>query len=476
MGGALLLLALLLLPGPREHGLTAVLERPALTGAQVSVVVLDASTREVLFTRGHDRPTAPASNMKLLTTAAAVRRLGVDHVFVTSFLAASWPDANGALTGDLVLRGGGDPCLRQDLLRPEGITDPAAFLAHLLADTGLRRVTGQLLLDDTYLDQQWVSPEWEANDLGRAYAAPVGALSLDRNCLQLLVDGNSGTASPRAALTLDVLGYRLRNEVRWSEVRGQHLVGALRPDDDGQVRVQGAVARGVVGAPFEVPVRDATDFAGRRVLGCLGALGIQVDGGLGRVVAPLPGLVELARFETPLDLAVIITNKESDNSVADHLFKVLGAELDGDGSFAGGGRALACFLAEDVGLDPKGLVAMDGSGLAPSNRVTALMLARTLAAMHSRPGPDRDLFLRSLPVAGLDGTLNDRLRDPPYRGAVRAKTGYIRGVSSLSGLAWTRSGRVLAFSILISDFRDTYRNRDMKAIQDDLCRELIDRW
>jgi D-alanyl-D-alanine carboxypeptidase/D-alanyl-D-alanine-endopeptidase (penicillin-binding protein 4) len=182
------------------------------------------------------------------------------------------------------------------------------------------------------------------------------------------------------------------------------------------------------------------------------------------------------RFESPLALAVVLANKESDNSISDHIFKVLGAEVLQDGSFAGGALAVEQFLREVVQTRTDGLALFDGSGLARLNTITARQMVDTLVAMNSAAPPVRDLFLRTLPVSGLDGSLKDRLVQPPYLGAVRAKTGYIHGVSSLSGYARAESGRILAFSILINDVPAESSNRAMKDIQDDICRDLVERW
>jgi D-alanyl-D-alanine carboxypeptidase/D-alanyl-D-alanine-endopeptidase (penicillin-binding protein 4) len=171
--------------------------------------------------------------------------------------------------------------------------------------------------------------------------------------------------------------------------------------------------------------------------------------------------------------AVLVANKESDNGLADHLFKNLGARKGGEGSFAGGQRAVLDWLQHGVGTSLDGVVLRDGSGLSCNDRVTARLLTDVLVSMARRGDAAGAAFLRSLPVAGLDGSLRDRMQEPPLLGAVRAKTGYISGVSCLSGFAHTQSGRTLAFSVLINGFDERFSNKSMKAIQDDFCRALI---
>lgn len=453
------------------------LARAPLPGCTVGFCVADASTGEVLYARDAGLPLAPASALKVITTAAAVGRLGGGHHFATRLLALEPPGPDGVVPGDLILLGDADPCLRRDALATEGIADPAGFLADLLVQAGVRRIDGQLVLDDGLLDRQGVHPSWEPSDLTKDYAAPVSALSVDRNCLALTVDGAGGGSRPRVRLGTLSDGYQLRNELRWSTQEDVIAVGAERPDEGGVVRVRGRISRGET-YDFEVPVRDGGLLFGTSLLSHLRARGIPVRGGLAReagVATDHPEAVELVRFETPLSLAVMLANKESDNSVSDHLFKLLGARFGGQGSFAGGTRAVLDFLREGAGSATDGVRLVDGSGLSADNRVTARNLVDVLVTMQRAPEPDRSVFLSSLAVAGLDGTLRDRLEDRPYRGAVRAKNGWITGASSLAGYAVGRTGRVLAFAILVNGQPDG-SNRKVKAIQDDLCRVLVDRW
>jgi len=471
------LVASLLLLALAADPLAEQLARAPLPSCTVGFCVADAATGEVLYAKDAGLPLAPASSLKVVTTAAAVSRLGADHHFTTRLLSVEPLGPDGVVPGDLILLGDADPCLRRDALAPEGIADPSGFLADLLLQAGVRRIDGQLVLDDGLLDRQGVHPAWDPGDLAFLYAAPVSALSVDRNCLALAVDGTSAGPRPRAQLETLSDGYQLRNELRWATKEDVIAVGAERPDDGGVVRVRGSLSRGET-FRFEVPVRDGGLLFGTSLLSHLRARGIPVRGGLAReagVAAAHADATELVRFETPLSLAVLLANKESDNSISDHLFKLLGARFGGEGSFAGGSRAVLAFLRDTVGTVTDGVRITDGSGLADSNRITARNLVDVLVSMHAAPGPERTVFLSSLAVAGLDGSIRDRLEERPYRGAVRAKNGWITGVSTLAGFAVGRSGRVLAFAILVNGQEDG-TNRAVKAIQDDLCRVLVDRW
>ncbi|HEX5010383.1 MAG TPA: D-alanyl-D-alanine carboxypeptidase/D-alanyl-D-alanine-endopeptidase [Planctomycetota bacterium] len=464
-----LLLACLLLPRPLADGVETQLHRGELKGAHLAVCVVDVDSGERLYARDIDAPMAPASNMKVVTTAAALSLLGANHVFATRLLALDAPDARGVLAGDLVVLGGADPCLREDLLAREGVDDPAELLADLVEAAGIRRVEGRLLLDDGLLDRQWLNPDWKGGDIGSDYAAPIGALSIHGNCLSLDVSGGP----PSATLATLTRGFRVVDELQAAGSPRTYEVGALRPDGQGLVRVKGSIGSAIGTQRVRVPVIDPASYFGQCLLATLLKRGVVVRDGLAvEAGAAARAPHELGRLESPLVNAVLVALKESDNGLADHMFKYLGAQRGGEGSFAGGERAVLAFLC-DLGTPSEGVVLRDGSGLSGRNRVTARLMTDVLATMARRHDAAGDAFLRSLPVAGLDGSLRDRMEDPPLQGAVRAKTGYISGVSTLSGFARTQAGRTLAFSVLINDFDPSFTNRQMKDIQDDLCRALV---
>jgi D-alanyl-D-alanine carboxypeptidase/D-alanyl-D-alanine-endopeptidase (penicillin-binding protein 4) len=449
-------------------GLDRLLARKELAGVAVSVAAIDVATGRLLVARAVDTPRVPASNMKLVTTAAALSELGSDYNFTTHFMAAARPDDDGRLVGDLVILGGGDPSLRADLLGDLG--DPAVVLVDLLESAGVFHVSGRLVLDDGFFDEQSTHPDW-SDDVQFSFAAPVDALSMHGNCLSLLL---SGRGSPQARLATAASGYRVRNDLKHGRRPGEYRVGGIRPDADGEVRVFGAIGSRVGPKELRVPVRSGARLFGASIVAELERRGVVVEGGWAIEPGAAAAMdVELARFVSPLPNAIIMANKESDNSISDHLFKTIGAVVAGKGSFAGGSEAITGFLERTVDARVEGLVLRDGSGLSKHNRLTARLLAQVLAHMASEVGAERDVYLRSLPVAGLDGSLSVRLTDEPYRGRVRAKTGWIGGASALSGYVVTDSGRTLAFSLLFNKVPPG-KNVDMKAAQDDICRWFVD--
>ncbi len=453
------------------------LDDGALRELAIGFAAIDIASGEWLALENADAALMPASNMKVLTTATALGVLGADHAFTTRFLAAARPDRNGVVRGDLTVLGSGDPTLRKDLLVHDGIGDPTSVFADLLVDAGVVRIEGRLVLDPGPFDDEFLHPEWEAADLHRPYAAPVGGLSLHGNCLAVELDG--GGARPRARWNVVTQGFTLRNELERDSGATTYEVGLARPNRDGAVRVYGRIGRSITPRTLRVPVVDPNEYFGACLAQRLERRGIGIEGSVEVVrgaAAALDEPVELARFESPISLAIVRTNKESDNSVADHLFKAAGAKLTGTGSFASGETAMARFISQQLGLDAGGLVAKDGSGLARGNRATARMLARCLREMAVAEGPARATFLRSFPISGADGSLRERLSEMPYAGSIRAKTGYIRGVFALSGYARTSAGRWLAFATLFNweGPGAVPSNASMKRHLDDVCRILVD--
>jgi len=231
--------------------------------------------------------------------------------------------------------------------------------------------------------------------------------------------------------------------------------------------------RGTVKASTRDPLSVAADhpplLLGRVFAARLRRAGVALAGGV-RVIEDLPGgpagRTALARTRTPLPTALARANKRSLNMAAECLFL-----RAGDGAWSGSARIMSQTLAEHFGLKAAGLVVRDGGGLSRKNRVTAGGLTKVLVALAKRK--DAAVFLASLPVAGVDGTLRRRMTKGPCRGRIRAKTGYIAGVSCLSGYALDPAGKpAMAFAILVNNLRGG--SHPAKKLQDDLCRLLVD--
>lgn len=424
----------------------------------------------ILAARNADRPLRPASNMKLVTAAAALVLLGPDAGLETRVEAAG-PPVEGVLRGDLVLRAGGDP-----------LYDPAADgrVDHLLAplvarlrSQGLRRIEGDLVLDEGLFAAPAPGPGWpDPSQYWQEHCALAGGFSANAGCLTAVVEATRAGEPARSFVHPLHHGLARTGTVRT----------VASPPLDVRVGVQGVGARHVV-LDGTVPASvarwtsrfahpDPVELFGNVLAAALAEGGIELSGSLLRERRPA-GLVTLATLSTPVLSLLGPINTDSNNSVADQLFLALGGRIEGDPTRAGGARATARAL-ERLGVPSAGLVQVDGSGLSRDGRITARQLAALLDAVLAEPGERAEAFLASLAVGGETGTLAQRLREPGARGRVWAKTGFIGGTSALSGILETDSGQRLVFSILIEYPRlSGLNNTHWKPLQNDLVKELL---
>jgi len=415
------LLTLLLATPSLSDGLRADLARSGIRRSGLGVMVGPAGGTPV-FTVHPDETRIPASNQKLVTAAAALRILGDDFRFETK--------VGRAPGGDVVVVGDGDPNFSGRFY--DG--DPTTVLRGLARDVnshGIERIP-TLVIDASRFDDEYVHPDWPANQLDRWYCAPVAALVYNDSCWDVTVRPADVPGRPSLVeIQPSLLKPPVENRCT-TVARGRHVVHIGRGDDGLEVR--GTILSTSAGITGHVTVRDPVAFFGRSLQAALLAEGIAVE------------RVRLAKIDDPGELAPLVVLRSdlarvlrvvlanSQNLYAECVFKRLG-----DGTFAGGATAAERALRSlDVPLD--GVVVKDGSGMARTNRVTPRALWAVLQAMRDTP-----VFVEGL-AGGGEGTLRRRYRSLGER--IRAKTGTLRGVTALSGYVTGRSGGRYVFVIL----------------------------
>ena len=430
---------------------------PSLQGARIAVAVLDHRGNEAVWIQA-DEPMKPASNLKVLTSAAGVRLLGPGHSFETTVTATA-PMQSGVIRGDVSVRGTGDPNISGRFFGG----DPTALFrgwARALRSAGLQRIEGDLIADDTLFDDVRFQPTWDTRQSETWYSAEISALSLNDNCVDITVRPGARPGAP-AAVEVTPPSSLITVDGSPSTVGGKNesRIVVHRKPGTNRITVTGRIAAG--GAPWRgnITIHDPALFFATALAGMLEREGISVEGRIRKrdrtapaPEPPAPGLppageTVLIRHASTLLQDLPVINKRSQNLHAEILLKALGAQVAREGSLSGGERAIRKFLREKAIPDDT-LVLADGSGLSHKNRLSAALLARVLHSVTSEPY-FKD-FLDSLPVAGEDGTLDGRFRrSPELKGSLHAKTGYIAGVSCLSGYV-LRGGRAWSFSILVN--------------------------
>lgn len=449
-----------LTPAAAAAGCEEVLREARKAGLAVGFAAVQAEGGAEVCRSLSDRPMIPASNMKLVAAGAALLGLGAEHAIFTD-LVAHGSQAGDVLQGHLRLRGEGDPTLKS----PE----TPAFLARRVAEAGIRRVAGDLLVDDRLFDREFQGPAWPKDAPTEEHMAGAAALSLDHGTVAVTVSAGPRPGDPATVkIVPEGAGVRCLSKLTTTADRGEHLISVVRPPAENVLTVSGRVAAGTRAQEVSVAIHDPAMVFGHALAAALRHAGVTVDGQVRRPDGDekASGGRLLVRIETKLGDIVPVMLKASQNHRAEMVWKHLGACLGGAGSFAGGAEAVRKVLAaRDIALD--GAVLADGSGLSRDNRVSADQVVAILAAVWKSAGAG--IFRESLPAGGEPGsTLRNRLKDLGPR--VRAKTGYIRGVVALSGYVEPASGPAIAFSILTRQERPG--RLGAKSVEDRIVRIL----
>ncbi|MCX5069503.1 D-alanyl-D-alanine carboxypeptidase/D-alanyl-D-alanine-endopeptidase [Micromonospora lupini] len=435
-----------------------------LAGAQTSVVVVDTSTGQTLYDRNGDRRLVPASNTKLLTSTAALELLGPGHHFSTDVHTTGRRRA-GLLSGNLYLRGGGDPTMLA--------ADYDALAAQVAAD-GVRVVTGNLVADDTRYDRTRLGPDWTWDDEPYYYAAQVSALTVapdtDYDAGTVIVHAApAGRAGARPVVsTTPPTGYVHVDNRAETVSEGETSISIEREHGGNTIVVTGQIAVGSEPASDWVTVWEPTGYAAEVFRAALRRHGVRV---LGRTVLgePTPEAAQPVARHDSMSLAELMTPflKLSNNGHAEVLTKEIGRVLSGAGTWSAGLTAISEYVA-DTGMDTGTLRQRDGSGLSRRNLVPATEFVDLLAAVRAEPW--FPTWYAALPIAGqperfVGGTLRSRMADTPAAGNVHAKTGSLTGVSALSGYVTSADGHLLAFSILLNN----YLTASVKPLEDQIA-------
>lgn len=459
--------------------LAAVVQSPNVGRMKVGVRVERLGpSPTVVFEQDSDSLFKPASNQKLVTSAAAVHRLGPGFAFRTTL----------ALKGDdLLIVGGGDPSFgdpRMAQLAGEPITAVLRQWTEGLTRRGVTEIRGDLLFDDFVFDQQFLPNSWvDRFNLQAWYAAPVGGLNFNDNCVDLLIEPGESAGTPaKVTLIPNTAWLTLKNTAK-TATSGEPLVHR-RGDGPLTISVGGRVSRPNSRTdPLSIAITDPGAFAASTLRTVLASRGIRVHGETRRVrlrqadMRLPPSLTIVATHERTLGDLLWRVNKSSMNMFAEALLKTLGTSPKAghptrQGTFPAGRAAVADFL-RGLGTEDDRYVIDDGSGLSHDNRLAPMVVTRVLRAMDE--SPHRAIWWANLATPGEKfSTLARRMKR--LEGRVFAKTGHIGGVSALSGYVLGTNLDRYAFCVLCND---THRAKGGTSaahrIQNKLC-EVLANW
>ncbi len=414
-------------------------------------MVVSITRGDTLFSVAPDEPRTPASTLKMFTSVLALDRLGPNWQFQTEVLRDAAIAADGTLTGNLYLRGDGDPSLSKRFVPGPGLDAPMQEIAAKVAAAGVKRVTGDLVADASAFEARTIPEGWLSRYAGSGYAAPFSALSLNENIVVVAVypDG-------RVLLEPATTGISVTNNVRVAGGGGASL--RIYRGADGNVIARGSIGRSAAVRRLQLTVGDPPLFTAGALRAALAAQGVTVAGAVRMGTTP-PGASVVATHESQhLSDLLAVMNRESINHFAELIFRnaARGPKRDTVGSAETGNALLQRFLTEKVGASPNAASVTDGSGLSVLDRVTPRAMVQLLSYAHRAPWSSA--FHASLPVAGESELMRHRMKATPAEGNLHAKTGTTNDVIGLGGYVTAENGEVLAFSFLFNG-RDRWNAR-----------------
>ena len=453
--------------------ISVVLHDKLLSRAEESVDIIrlgaTAADGHVIYKHNSDIPLIPASNLKVITTSAALDRLGPDFKFRTQLV---WHD------NDLILIGDGDPTFGDaELLTRVGWDVNTVFKnwAEALKNLKLPAVRN-IIVDDSIFEEAGVHPHWPIDQVQKRYMAQVSGVNLNANCLDVFVRTTAPGETVNYILNPDTRYVNLQNTC----VTGnENAVWLSRLAETNNIIMRGQ-ARNSTDVPVSVTIHDPAMYAATVLAETFEAGGVNHSGDVHRDRTIRDQLkkaqacndkswVVLAIHETPIERVMARANKDSMNLYAECLGKRLGAETSGQsGSWQNGPASVGEFLKK-VGVPEAEFKLDDGCGLSKQNAISANCMVTTLT--YDYFNANSKMFFSTLSIAGVDGTLDDRFRGTDLRGRVFGKSGFVNGVSALSGYLHAKDGQWYAFSILMNGI-PAQSNSAIKFLQEKIIRAV----
>jgi D-alanyl-D-alanine carboxypeptidase/D-alanyl-D-alanine-endopeptidase (penicillin-binding protein 4) len=420
--------------------------------AHWGVLIKSLKTGETWFEQNADKMFMPASNEKILTSSAALIELGPDFRFET-YLTYNGEIKDSILDGDIIVFGNGDPTLYNRFNNSP--KDVFLKWSEDLKTLGIKKINGNIIGDDNAFDDRHTGYGWSFDGLDAWYSAEVGALQLNENYVDLkIIPPPTINDSLQVIPNLSSRFYEIRNEVQTIDT-GRTRVSIERPFGKNIIFVRGYIKAGDKSFEETPSLTNPTLFYVTVLKEVFEEQGITVTG-LPKDCDELtnwnykPENFKLIALHKSPPLNEILSGlmKRSQNMYAETMVRVLGWKEYGLGSFSNGKKVVEVVLENYFGIKPDTYAFMDGSGLSRYNYVSPRQIVKIMEGM--RIHKYWDVWRDIQPIAGVDGTLKNRMKGTSAEGNVRAKTGTISNVRGLSGYVTTADGEEIVFSFLVN--------------------------
>ncbi len=446
---------------------------PEFDNANWGVLIRSLKTNETVYARNEKKMFMPASNMKLFTTSSAMTLLGPDYRYTTR-LVTTGSVKDSILNGDLIFIGSGDPTI-SGRFNDGKVTETFEQWADSLKIRGIKYVNGNIIGDDNAFDEEYYGSGWQADDETDYYAAQIGAVMFNDNCVNFRVTQSAKIAEVCSLSWTPNTKYVnvINQTVTVPSTDSLNTISFYRVRGTNTIYVRGKLSVGKKMVEESITVDNPTLYTVTVLKEIFESKGIRVSG------TPLDvddlkdslkyaNAKQLASFlSVPYSMIISQTNKPSDNAYAEQTIRTIGKEKLSLGSMETGKRAAYPILSA-WGVDTVRLRMADGSGLSRMDLITPSDAVAILTGMSK----DKNFlpFYESLPIGGMDGTLKRRMKGTKAEGNVHAKTGTIGYVRGLSGYVTSADGEQFVFSMLVNHY--TVSTKKSEKLQDDVCAML----
>ncbi|QMT61129.1 MULTISPECIES: D-alanyl-D-alanine carboxypeptidase/D-alanyl-D-alanine endopeptidase [unclassified Legionella] len=407
----------------------------------LGIVVLDLTSGQTLYRRNAARLYIPASNMKLFSEAAALMVLGPDYRFKNQLNISAGSIQQGVLQGNVYVQLSGDPSFSRNDLNT---------LLYSLKEWNIHTIQGNVYIDSSFAEVSPYPPGWLTSDLSYSYGAPNAPVMVDSNRLTVTVNPGAQAGDPAIVEADDGGGAITLNNQATTKANTQGCGVGFSLDQDNHLTVRGCVGVGQWAVQQKLAIKNPLMYTQAMIKNQLLKANIQLNGQVQLGKTPAGSLLIATQHSKPVSQLMADTLKPSDNLYADSLYLHAAEKLKGAPvNWRGAEPLIKNFLQSQTGIDFSNAIFTDGSGLSRYSLVTPEQTISLLKFLYQR-FPLSYEYISALPISGRDGTLQKRFRIPIQQGFVRAKTGTMTGINSLSGYLYTANGHTLAFAMYVN--------------------------
>lgn len=442
-----------------NQGINAIIQNNSKL--KIGIAAFDLTTNNLIFKANENNLFIPASNMKLFSDAAALFFLGPNFRFENKLFIKNKKIENGILKGSILLELSGDPAFSQNHLKE---------LLAVLKDLHIKQIQGDFIIISNNANLKPYGPGWLEEDYKYDYAAPISPIILDENRITFILTPSKklGT-NAKVELTNSNAGIKIVNLVKNSKDR--KCVVDFNINEQNELTLKGCIVSTQKPMQKRIAIQNPVLYSETIIKNQLKDLGIKLNGKIKLENIEPSGRLIAKNYSKPVSQLIADTLKPSDNLYAESLFLKTAALINKDKSnWDSAKNTVKDYLQKETGINLKNAIIVDGSGLSRSNLLSPLQTLNLLIFIYNK-FPLAYEYISALPVAGVDGTLAQRFKN--QKGLIRAKTGTMKGVLSLSGFLHTENHHTIAFAIFINAADKIDLTAQERTIPDKICELLM---